>query len=95
VLLQCPNYDQGEKDNEDIMVLPDHLFIRTMSMQCRRMPIHPKRIITVREMMPSNPSDVQDKTILHPWVDPHQLKKLNGAWYKEGQQVVMKGSKKK
>jgi hypothetical protein len=26
----------------------------------------------------------QDEERLKPWVDPHQLKQLNGVWYKEG-----------
>jgi hypothetical protein len=30
----------------------------------------------------------QDKEHLKPWVDPHQLKHLNGIWYKEGRVVV-------
>lgn len=27
-LSRCPNYDQGDSDNENIMVLPDHLFLK-------------------------------------------------------------------
>jgi hypothetical protein len=30
----------------------------------------------------------QDEGRLKPWIDPHQLKCLNGMWYKEGQVVV-------
>jgi hypothetical protein len=30
----------------------------------------------------------QDEERLKPWIDPHQLKCLNGTWYKEGQVVV-------
>jgi hypothetical protein len=30
----------------------------------------------------------QDEERLKPWVDPHQLKCLNGTWYKEGRVVV-------
>jgi hypothetical protein len=30
----------------------------------------------------------QDEERLKPWVDPHQLKQLNGVWYKEGRVVV-------
>jgi hypothetical protein len=30
----------------------------------------------------------QDEEILKPWIDPHQLKPLNGVWYKEGRTVV-------
>ena len=28
-LSRRPDYDQGEKDNQDVIVLPDHLFVRT------------------------------------------------------------------
>jgi hypothetical protein len=30
----------------------------------------------------------QDEERLKPWIDPHQLKCLNGTWYKEGRVVV-------
>jgi hypothetical protein len=30
----------------------------------------------------------QDEERLKPWIDPHQLKQLNGVWYKEGRVVV-------
>jgi hypothetical protein len=33
----------------------------------------------------------QDEEILKPWIDPHQLKLLEGVWYKEGQTVVTEG----
>jgi hypothetical protein len=37
------------------------------------------------------PQHYQDKEILKPWIDPHQLKQLNGTWYKEGRMVVTEG----
>jgi hypothetical protein len=30
----------------------------------------------------------QDEEILRPWIDPHNLKKLNGEWWKEHRRVV-------
>jgi hypothetical protein len=30
----------------------------------------------------------QDENMLKAWVDPHQLKKHQGIWYKDGRQVV-------
>ena len=30
----------------------------------------------------------QDKNILQPWIDPHNLHKIHGVWWKEGRQVV-------
>jgi hypothetical protein len=37
------------------------------------------------------PWHCQDEEILKPWIDPHQLKHLNGVWYKEGRTVVTDG----
>jgi RNase H-like domain found in reverse transcriptase len=83
-LSRRPDYDQGERDNKNITVLPDHMFIRALSTQCTGMPIHPNQILMVQDMTPTNPSDAQDEAIIHPWVDPHKLKKINGIWYKDG-----------
>jgi hypothetical protein len=33
---------------------------------------------------------MQDEDVLHPWIDPHHLKKLNGEWWK-GQKKVITG----
>ena len=46
-LSRRPDYDQGEKDNENVMVLPDHMFVRALSMQRTGMPKHPNWILTV------------------------------------------------
>jgi hypothetical protein len=32
---------------------------------------------------------LQDEEILCPWINPHNLKKLNGEWWKEHRRVVM------
>jgi hypothetical protein len=37
------------------------------------------------------PRHQQDEEILKPWIDPHQLKHLDGVWYKEGRTVVTEG----
>jgi hypothetical protein len=34
------------------------------------------------------PQHRQDEERLKPWIDPHQLKQLDGIWYKEGRVVV-------
>jgi hypothetical protein len=89
------NYDRGKQDNENVTVLPDHLFIRALSTQHRGMPKHPDCILMVNKMTPTNPSDAQDEAIICPWVDPHKLKKIDRIWYNEQQRVVTKGSNKK
>ena len=70
-LSRCPDYDQGEEDNNNVMVLPDHLFI--------------KATISVDYWPPES----QDITMLHPWINAHNLKETNGEWYKDGCKVVM------
>jgi hypothetical protein len=45
---------------------------------------HPLQIATITQQ------HCQDEEHLKPWIDPHQLKCLNGTWYKEGQVVVTK-----
>jgi hypothetical protein len=72
-LSRRPDYDQGERDNENIVVLPDKLFIQSGT--------------TTFEP----PHSVQDEDTLQPWVDPHQLKKINGEWWK-GQRKVITGN---
>ena len=70
-LSRCPDYDQGKEDSNDVMVLPDHLFI--------------KATVSVDYWPPES----QDMTILHPWINTHNLKEDNREWYKDGCKVVM------
>ena len=67
-LSRRPDYDQGICNNENIIVLPDSVFVRTT--------------------MIANNEEKQDKDTLWPWVDPHKLKHVNSAWYKEGRHIV-------
>ncbi len=39
-------------------------------------------------MEPTDPIYEQDEELLKPWVDAHQLKKVEKVWYKDGQCVV-------
>jgi hypothetical protein len=32
--------------------------------------------------------DIQDKQVLHKWIDTHELKKVGGVWYKNGRRVI-------
>jgi hypothetical protein len=66
-LSRLPNYNQGGDNNEDITVLPDHLFVR---------------------LSLTEDEEQQDKKILHPWIDPHNLREVDGVWWKEGRRVV-------
>ena len=59
------DYDQGEGNNEDVIVLPEEIFIRTL------MTLPP-----------------QDERTLKPWVNAHNLVKVQGKWWKENCEVV-------
>lgn len=59
-LSRRPDYDQGTKDNRDVVVLADELFIQT----------------TTTLTAPMTP---QAEDVLEPWVDPHDLRKVNGV----------------
>ncbi len=85
-LSRRPGYDRGEDDNKDIVVLPDCIFTRAGKVE-RAPPM--RRIIAQEEMEATDPIYAQDETILKAWVDVHQLKKIEGVWYKDGQRVVM------
>jgi hypothetical protein len=68
-LSRWSDYNQGERDNEDVIVLPDALFARSMNAN----------------------EDDQDEQQIIPWVDPHQLKKVDGLWRKGNRVVVTAG----
>ena len=86
-LSRRPDYDQGENDNKDMVVLPDHLFVQATHMEWIGESKSPA-LISVDDMKKAHPMYKQDETILQPWVDPHKLKKIKGMWYKKGRQVV-------
>jgi hypothetical protein len=74
MLSRRPDYDQGERDNEDITVLPDHLFARALTTLTTPL-IYDQNLNTLR-----------------PWVNPHNLKKVNGRWWKGTGQVITSGT---
>jgi len=42
------------------------------------------QIISPEEMEPQDPVYHQKEDLLAPWVNMHQLKKVEGMWYKDG-----------
>ena len=64
-LSRRPDLNQGEGDNEGVVVLPDALFARSTKQK-----------------------EEQDEDVINSWVDPHQLKKIDGVWQKDGRTVV-------
>ena len=71
MLSRRPNYDQGEKDNQDIMVLPEEIFIRSGTIS----------------YIPEEPPQ-QDEGIIRQWAGTHDLKKINGEWWKGACKVI-------
>ncbi|SRR6266702_1538869 len=87
-LSRQPNYDQGEGDNTNLVVLPNQVFVRGMrAAKTQTM----QQVILQEEMEPANPVYEQDKGMLKPWVDAHNLKKVEGTWYKDGRCIVTRG----
>jgi hypothetical protein len=68
-LSRRPDYNQGEQDNTNVTVLPDHLFIRAL--------------VEIRMEQ-----DAQDEQVLRMWIDAHELKRVEGVWYKNGRRVI-------
>ena len=66
-LSRWPDFDQGEKDNKGVVVLPDALFTRSAR--------------------PGNGGE-QNEDVISSWINPHQLKKIDGIWQKDGRRVV-------
>ena len=66
-LSRRPDFDQGERDNEGVVVLPETLFAQSTRLESR---------------------GEQDEGMINSWVIPHQLKKINGIWQKDGSVVV-------
>ena len=78
----CLNYNQGEDDNKDVVVLPDHLFVCTTHMEWIEKS-KPPTLIPAEDMEKAHPVYEQDG-VLKAWIDPHKLKKIEGTWYKDG-----------
>jgi len=80
-LSRRPGYNQGEDDNKDVIVLPNRIFARASGVEGAP---PTRRIIVQEEMEPTNLVYQQDKSLLKLWIDAHQLKRIEGIWYKDG-----------
>ena len=67
------DYDQGTGDNQDVVVLPDELFIRAITTT-------------------TTPGPTQCESKLRPWIDLHELRRIDGVWYKNGKRVYTGGT---
>ena len=86
-LSRRPDYNQGEDDNKDVVVLPDNLFVRASHLEWIEEE-EPRHVLQVEDMTKEHPIYEQDEATLKPWVDPHRLKKIQNTWYKDGRRVV-------
>ena len=71
MLSRKPDYDQGEEDNQNIIVLPEEMFIRSGTIS----------------YIPEEPPQ-QDEGIIRQWAGTHDLKKINGEWWKDRCKVI-------
>ncbi len=83
------DYDTGENDNTNVVVLPERVFVRAINTE-KALPM--RRIISQEEMEPQDPMYQQNEDLLRPWIDAHRLKQVEGTWYKDGRRVVTGGS---
>jgi hypothetical protein len=93
-LSRRPDYDNGENDNRDVTVLPNHIFVRAaeISVASENQPSS-LRVPTLspETMVIDHPIYEQDEDTLKPWIDSHRLKLIQGTWYKDGRRVVTGG----
>ena len=82
-LSRRPDYDQGEDDNKDVVVLSDNLFVHASHLEWIEEE-EPRHVFQVEDMMKEHPIYEQDEVTLKTWVDPHCLKKIHDTWYKDG-----------
>jgi hypothetical protein len=93
-LSRRPDYDNGENDNRDVTVLPNHIFVRAadISVASADQPSSPHIPTLSPEMMViDHPIYEQDEDVLKTWIDSHRLKHIHGTWYKDGRHVVTGG----
>ncbi len=88
-LSRRPDYNTGENDNTNVVVLPEWVFVRAMNTE-KAPPM--RQVISQEEMEPQDPIYQQNENLLKPWIDAHKLKKVGGTWYKDGRRMVTGGS---
>ena len=75
LLSRRPNYNDGSKDNEGVVALPDSLFIKAIEMEGL------DQIITkIQEQQASQ---------MNKWEDEHKLRKNKQGWYHKGIALVV------
>ena len=75
-LLWRPDYYQGEEDNKVIVVFPEEVFTRIQQ-------------VDTSVIKPQSDKELsQQETVLAPWINAHNLQRVDNVWYKDGRQVI-------
>ncbi len=78
-LLRQPDYDTGEDDNDNVVVLPSHVFINLASDE-------PIEEIDTRSKI--NMSNLENEETIRRWANTFHLHKQNDTWWKDNTLVV-------
>ena len=71
-LSRCPDYNQGDEDNKEAVVLPESMFIRSSH--------------TI-SYVPEEPPE-QNEATMKPWINQYHRKKIRGEWWKDQKKVI-------
>jgi RNase H-like domain found in reverse transcriptase/Integrase zinc binding domain/Reverse transcriptase (RNA-dependent DNA polymerase) len=78
-LSRCPDYDDGSLDNQDVTILPPHLFIHTTMVS------NLERLVLDAQL--ASPD------LLHLWASRFNLTESNSTWYHSSALVVVEDNK--
>ncbi len=82
-LLRRSDYDMGEGDNKDVIVLPHNIFIRLAGKE-------PIEEVDIRSKV--NASNMAHKRTIQQWANSHQLQHGHDTWWKDTALVVAGGN---
>jgi len=78
-LSRRPDYDMGEEDNDNVVVLPPEVFIKLASDE-------PIEEVDTRSKI--NMSNLENEEVIKKWANTYQLHQEHNAWWKEDALVV-------
>jgi len=92
-LSRCPDYNQGENDNKQLVVLPPKFFSQVLACiagseeanpsnekewACYRDGVDPREFQSIQDLIERDQQESQKR--LKKWTNTHQLIKLNSIW---------------